>query len=112
MRDLCPLAPNNVNTMAVAAIAGHNLGFGGVKGCLVADPRCDVVPFTQPETPQSCSKLWILPACYKLSTSCGKSVDFIKLQQVCENQTCCSLIFADLLQVVETICIKLVDKKS
>ena len=49
MRDLCPLAPNNVNTMAVAAIAGHNLGFGGVQGCLVADPRCDVVPFNAAE---------------------------------------------------------------
>ena len=35
------------------------------------------------------------------STSCGKSVDFIKLQQVCENQTCCNFIFT---------CIKLVDK--
>ena len=35
-----------------------------------------------------------------------------KLQRVCENQTCCNLIFADLLQVVETTCIKLVDKKS
>ena len=28
---------------------------------------------------------------------CSKSVNFIKLQQVCENQTCCNLIFADLL---------------
>ena len=27
-----------------------------------------------------------------------------KLQHVCENQTCCNLIFADLLQVVETTC--------
>ena len=27
-----------------------------------------------------------------------------KLQQVCENKTCCNLIFADLLQVVETAC--------
>ncbi|XP_028396629.1 putative L-aspartate dehydrogenase [Dendronephthya gigantea] len=39
VKDLCPLAPNNVNTMAVAAIAAHNLGFSGVHGCLVADPR-------------------------------------------------------------------------
>ncbi|XP_039632009.1 putative L-aspartate dehydrogenase [Polypterus senegalus] len=39
VRDLCPLAPNNVNTMAAAAIAGHNLGFSGVTGCLVADPE-------------------------------------------------------------------------
>ena len=58
--------------------------------------------------PQTCCKLWILTACYKLSTSFSKSVDFIKLQQVCEYQTCCNLIFA----VVETTCIKLVDKKS
>ena len=38
VRGLCPLAPNNVNTMACAAIAAHNLGFDGVIGCLVADP--------------------------------------------------------------------------
>jgi hypothetical protein len=28
---LCPLAPNNVNTMACAALAAHNLGFDKVK---------------------------------------------------------------------------------
>ena len=67
---------------------------------------------TQPVTPQTCCKLRTLPACCKLSTSCSKSVDFIKLQQVCENQPCCNLIFADLLQVVVTICSKLVDNKS
>ena len=67
---------------------------------------------TQPETPQTCCKLWILPACCKLSTSCSKSVEFIKLQQVCENQTCCNLMFADLLQVVGTTYIKLVNKRS
>lgn len=38
VRGLCPLAPNNVNTMAAAAMAAHNLGFDGVKGCLIADP--------------------------------------------------------------------------
>ncbi len=38
VRALCPLAPNNVNTMAVAAICAHNLGFDGVVGRLVADP--------------------------------------------------------------------------
>ncbi|KAK7481556.1 hypothetical protein BaRGS_00027205 [Batillaria attramentaria] len=38
VRGLCPLAPNNVNTMAAAAIAAHNLGFDKVQGCLVADP--------------------------------------------------------------------------
>lgn len=39
VRGLCPLAPNNVNTMAAAAIAGHSLGFDGVQAKLVADPR-------------------------------------------------------------------------
>ncbi|XP_041066463.1 putative L-aspartate dehydrogenase [Carcharodon carcharias] len=37
VRNLCPFAPNNVNTMAAAAMAGHNLGFDRVQGCLVAD---------------------------------------------------------------------------
>ncbi|KAL4658286.1 putative L-aspartate dehydrogenase [Arapaima gigas] len=35
--DLCPLAPNNVNTMAAAAIAAESLGFDGVTGELVSD---------------------------------------------------------------------------
>ena len=39
VRELCPLAPNNVNTMSVAALAAHNLGFDGVQGCLIADPQ-------------------------------------------------------------------------
>ncbi|GAB6018558.1 hypothetical protein CHUAL_000253 [Chamberlinius hualienensis] len=39
VRKLCPLAPNNVNTMAAAAIAGHNLGFDVVQGCLISDPN-------------------------------------------------------------------------
>lgn len=39
VRDLCPLAPNNVNTMACAAMAAHTLGFDKVRGRLVADPR-------------------------------------------------------------------------
>lgn len=39
VRDLCPLAPNNVNTMACASIAAHNLGFDKVKARLVADSR-------------------------------------------------------------------------
>ncbi|KAL4224172.1 hypothetical protein ACF0H5_017625 [Mactra antiquata] len=38
VRELCPLAPNNVNTMAAAAVAAHNLGFDKVSGCIVADP--------------------------------------------------------------------------
>ncbi|KAM6289081.1 aspartate dehydrogenase domain-containing protein [Aegotheles albertisi] len=39
LRPLCPLAPNNVNTMAAAAMAAPNLGFDGVQACLVADPN-------------------------------------------------------------------------
>ncbi len=38
VRGLCPLAPNNVNTMAAAAVAGRILGFDGTVGRLVADP--------------------------------------------------------------------------
>ena len=38
VRELCPIAPNNVNTMAAAAMAAHNLGFDKVQGCLVSDP--------------------------------------------------------------------------
>lgn len=45
VRQLCPLAPANVNTMACAAIAAHNLGFDRVQGCLVADKSlsCHIV---------------------------------------------------------------------
>lgn len=39
VRALCSLAPNNVNTMAGASIAAHNLGFDGVTARLVADPK-------------------------------------------------------------------------
>ncbi|KAG8182944.1 hypothetical protein JTE90_010573 [Oedothorax gibbosus] len=38
VRGVCSDAPNNTNTMAVAAIAAPNLGFDGVVGCLVSDP--------------------------------------------------------------------------
>lgn len=38
VRELCPLAPNNVNTMAAASIAAHSLGFDKVQGCLIANP--------------------------------------------------------------------------
>ena len=47
-----------------------------------------------------------------LSTACTKSVDLIKLQQVCKSQICFNLIFADFLQVVETTYFKLADKMS
>ena len=39
VRPLCSLAPNNVNTMAAAAMAAHNLGLDKVVGRLVADPE-------------------------------------------------------------------------
>ncbi|XP_029913341.1 aspartate dehydrogenase domain-containing protein [Myripristis murdjan] len=35
--ELCPLAPNNVNTMAAAAVAAGTLGFSGVRGEIVSD---------------------------------------------------------------------------
>ncbi|XP_061701890.1 aspartate dehydrogenase domain-containing protein [Syngnathoides biaculeatus] len=35
--ELCPLAPNNVNTMAAAAVAAGKLGFNGVQGEIVSD---------------------------------------------------------------------------
>jgi len=37
VRELCRLAPNNVNTMAVGAIVADHLGFDGVQGRLIAD---------------------------------------------------------------------------
>jgi aspartate dehydrogenase len=37
VRGLCPLAPNNVNTMACTALACHTLGFDNTVGRLVAD---------------------------------------------------------------------------
>lgn len=37
VRQLCPMAPNNVNTMACAAIAAHNLGFDKTQGILICD---------------------------------------------------------------------------
>ena len=46
----------------------------------------------------------------RFSSCCIKSVGFMNFNQVCENQTLCSLISTDLLQVIETTCIKLVDK--
>ena len=38
VRELSPMAPNNVNTMAAAALAAPNLGFDGVQARLVVDP--------------------------------------------------------------------------
>ena len=39
VRPLCSVAPNNVNTMAAAAIAACNLGLDKVVGKLVSDPK-------------------------------------------------------------------------
>jgi predicted dinucleotide-utilizing enzyme len=55
VRDLCQLAPNNVNTMAVGAILASNLGFDGVQGRLIADASLDdrhivEIELTGPET--------------------------------------------------------------
>ena len=47
-----------------------------------------------------------------MSSSCIRFVGFRRLQKVCENQVWFSLIFADLLQVVETTCIKRVAETS
>ena len=41
VRGLCPLAPNNVNTMACAALAAHNIGFDKVRARLIADSSLD-----------------------------------------------------------------------
>lgn len=41
VRPLCSMAPNNVNTMAAAAVAAHTLGFDKVRGVLIADSALD-----------------------------------------------------------------------
>lgn len=41
VRDLCSLAPNNVNTMAAGALAAHNLGFDGTVARLVMDTELE-----------------------------------------------------------------------
>ena len=38
VRPLCSIAPNNVNTMAAAAIVASNLGLDKTIGRLVSDP--------------------------------------------------------------------------
>ncbi|UJR27688.1 hypothetical protein I4U23_008966 [Adineta vaga] len=55
VRELCQLAPNNVNTMAVGATVASHLGFDGVQGCLIADESLDdrhivEIELTGPET--------------------------------------------------------------
>jgi predicted dinucleotide-utilizing enzyme len=54
VRDMCPLAPNYVNTMACAALAAHNLGLDGTRAKLVADDRLEthviIVDVTGPAT--------------------------------------------------------------
>lgn len=41
VRALCGLAPNNVNTMAAAALAAHTLGFDSTAARLVMDPELE-----------------------------------------------------------------------
>eukprot|EP00760_Papus_ankaliazontas_P033021 PhM_4_TR6139/c0_g1_i1/m.55789/K06989/nadX; aspartate dehydrogenase len=41
VRGLCPLAPNNVNTMACAALCASNLGFDKTEAKLIADTSLD-----------------------------------------------------------------------
>ena len=66
---------------------------------------------TQPKMRQACCNLSILPASRKLLRSCNKIVNVIKLQQACQSQACCNLSPGDLLQLVETACIKPVDNR-
>ena len=54
---------------------------------------------------QLASSLWITSLDKSVLAICSKSVERIKLHQVCENQTCCNLIFSDLLQIAETTCL-------
>ena len=71
-------------------------------GKTIEEIRCMIIiGYIQPETPQTCCKLWILPAWCKSSTNCSKSVDFIKLCHLNLNilpswtwylQTCCKLL--------------------
>uniref|UniRef100_A0A8C0HBG9 Aspartate dehydrogenase domain-containing protein n=1 Tax=Chelonoidis abingdonii TaxID=106734 RepID=A0A8C0HBG9_CHEAB len=62
VRGLCPLAPNNVNTMAAACMAAPSLGFDGVQGCLIADPGL-VHPHSSllPASSHPCTPLSLLP---------------------------------------------------
>lgn len=48
VKELCPHFPNNVNTMACAALAAPSLGFDGVKGVLraTADGHAHIVKVT------------------------------------------------------------------
>ena len=55
VRELCQLAPNNVNTMAVGATIASHLGFDQVQGRLIADASLDdrhivEIELTGPET--------------------------------------------------------------
>ena len=60
------------------------------------------------KTPQTCCKLSILLVVEVFNST---SFDFTKLQQMCQNQACCNLPFADLLQLIETARNKPVDDK-
>lgn len=55
VRELCVAAPNNVNTMACAALAAHNLGFDRVEALLTSDPKLEAhiveIDVTGPQGP-------------------------------------------------------------
>ena len=61
---------------------------------------------------QLAASLWISSLDKSVVATCSKSVERINADASCENQTCCNMIFADLLQVVETTCSKSADNKS
>ncbi|XP_002736499.1 aspartate dehydrogenase domain-containing protein-like [Saccoglossus kowalevskii] len=61
VRQVCSLAPNNVNTMAAAAIAAHNLGFDKVQGCLVSDPSLTDFHIVEVDVTGPCDALLAKP---------------------------------------------------
>lgn len=57
--ELCPLAPNNVNTMAAAAVAAGTLGFNGVRGEIVSDTAWVLPTMFQPTQMQPFISAWV-----------------------------------------------------
>ena len=73
-------------------------------GKTIQDISCMIIiSYKQPDTPQTCCKLWILPACWKLSTSWSKSVDFYgRLHQVVANLSKSDLLQLDIYRLAES----------
>jgi hypothetical protein len=61
---------------------------------------------------QLASSLWMSSFDKSDRTTCSKSDECINVDASRENQACCKLLSAGLLQVVQTIFSKLVDNKS